>query len=46
MVCDSISDAAGESFHAPTLQLSTEAMRSPSAPIGAALEVMYPKNRG
>ena len=40
MVCASISVAAGASFHAPALQLSADAIRSASAPIGAALEVM------
>ena len=46
IVCPSISLAAGESFQAPALGLTTAAIRSPNAPMGVALEVMYPKNRG
>jgi len=40
MVCASISVAIGDKRHAPTLALMAEASRSPSAPIGAGLDVM------
>ena len=39
-VCDSISVAAGDSVHAPTLALRAEASKSPSMPIGAGAAVM------
>src|SRR5437762_1382365 len=46
IVCFSISVAIGESTKAPQLLLITEAIRSPSIPIGAGDEVIYPQNRG
>ena len=45
-VCASISVATGDSVRAPTFGLTAAASRSPSIPIGEALDVMYPKNRG
>jgi len=45
-VCDSISVAAGARMNDPQFGLSADARRSPSIPIGAGDEVMYPKNRG
>ena len=39
-VCASISVAIGDSRHAPTFGLTADASRSPSAPIGAGLDVM------
>jgi hypothetical protein len=40
MLCSSISLAIGESIQAPQFGLTAEASRSPSAPSGAAEDVM------
>ena len=45
-VCRSISVPAGESANEPRLGFTDAASMSARAPIGAADDVMYPKNRG